>query len=115
MAQRPAAPRAGVNEGPVLPSVGSRMFAESTPTFSLKGRGPKGYARSDSHIRHALEEALAADPTLDPSDVELTVKDGIVTLSGRVAGYRARCAVVAAAEAFVGAAAVKDALETVDD
>jgi osmotically-inducible protein OsmY len=78
---------------------------------SLRGRGPKGYARTDAHLRHAIEEALAADPTLDPGGVEVGVKDGKVTLAGSVAGRRSREAVLAIAAAIAGANAVAHTLK----
>lgn len=48
------------------------------------GRGPKGYQRSDGRIREDVCDRLTDAPFLDASDVEVTVKDGEVTLSGTV-------------------------------
>ena len=48
------------------------------------GRGPKGYQRSDGRIREEVCDRLTDAPFLDASDVEVTVKDGEVTLSGAV-------------------------------
>lgn len=48
------------------------------------GRGPKGYKRSDERIREDASEELARCWDLDPSDIELSVKDGEVTLKGTV-------------------------------
>jgi osmotically-inducible protein OsmY len=50
-----------------------------------RGRGPKGYKRSDARIAEDLNDRLTDDPYLDASDVAVTVKDGEVTLSGMVA------------------------------
>src|SRR5690349_14416452 len=86
-------PRALARDEPVVPAVAPRVFTNTGQGSPLKGRGPRGYVRSDAHVRHAVEEALAADPTVDPSDVAVTVTDGIVTLSGSVAGWRTRYAV----------------------
>ena len=113
MVQRP--PRIGPRDELVVPTVGSRMLTTTERRSALKGRGPKGYVRSDDHLRHALEEALAADPTVDPSDVTVAVTDGVITLSGSVAGWRTRYAVRAIAEAIAGPGGVKDALTVPDE
>lgn len=49
----------------------------------LIGRGPRGYRRSDERIREEVCDRLS-EGYLDASDIEITVKDGIVTLGGRV-------------------------------
>jgi hypothetical protein len=48
------------------------------------GKGPKNYKRSDSRIQEDVSDALTADHHLDASDIEVSVKDGVVTLSGKV-------------------------------
>lgn len=45
---------------------------------------PKGYQRSDERIREDLCERLAHQRHLDVADVEVQVRDGVVTLSGTV-------------------------------
>ncbi|WP_204985738.1 BON domain-containing protein [Microvirga pakistanensis] len=50
-----------------------------------RGRGPKGYTRSDERIHEDVCERLTEDRFIDASNVEVTVKDGEVTLSGTVA------------------------------
>ena len=49
-----------------------------------RGKGPKGYVRSDERIREDLSEQLAEDDAVDPGDVSIEVRDGVVTLSGSV-------------------------------
>jgi osmotically-inducible protein OsmY len=51
---------------------------------SQRGRGPKGYTRSDDRIREDVCERLTDDPYIDASDINLNLKDGVVTLEGRV-------------------------------
>jgi hypothetical protein len=51
---------------------------------SYRGRGPKNYQRSDERIREEVCERLTMDHDVDASDVEVTVRDGVVTLSGTV-------------------------------
>ena len=49
-----------------------------------RGKGPKGYRRSDARIREDVNDRLADDPSVDASDIEVTVKDAEVTLTGHV-------------------------------
>jgi osmotically-inducible protein OsmY len=51
---------------------------------SHRGRGPKGYRRSDERIREDVSDRLADDSWLDASDVEVNVSSCEVTLSGFV-------------------------------
>lgn len=48
------------------------------------GRGPKNYKRSDSRIEEDINDRLTRDPRIDASDIEVSVKDGEVTLTGHV-------------------------------
>lgn len=50
----------------------------------LRGRGPKGYVRSDARILEDVCDRLSDDAWLDASDVEVTVEGSEVTLSGTV-------------------------------
>ena len=54
------------------------------------GRGPRDYRRSDQRIFEDLCNWLAADPRLDARQISVQVRDGDVTLEGRVADRRAR-------------------------
>lgn len=49
-----------------------------------RGRGPKGYTRSDSRIQEDVSDRLSDDGALDASDIEVSVRGGEVTLSGFV-------------------------------
>lgn len=51
---------------------------------SHSGKGPKGYKRADERIREDVSEALQLDHHVDASQIEVDVKEGIVTLSGIV-------------------------------
>lgn len=53
-------------------------------TGGYAGRGPKGYSRSDDRIREDVCDRLSADDDVDASEIEVTVKDGEVTLTGSV-------------------------------
>lgn len=51
---------------------------------SFVGRGPKGYQRSDGRIREDVCDRLTDAPFLDATDIDVTVNNGEVTLSGTV-------------------------------
>ena len=53
-----------------------------------KGRGPRGYRRSDERIREDINDRLSDRPGLDASDVEVTVTNCEVTLTGNVNSRR---------------------------
>ena len=48
------------------------------------GRGPRGYQRSDERIREDINDRLTDDWYVDASDMEVSVNNCTVTLSGRV-------------------------------
>jgi osmotically-inducible protein OsmY len=49
-----------------------------------RGRGPKGYRRSDDRIREDVSDRLTDDAWLDAQGIEVAVSDAEVTLSGTV-------------------------------
>jgi hypothetical protein len=51
---------------------------------SFFGIGPKGYKRSDERIREDISERLEDHPNIDASNIEVSVTEGVVTLSGTV-------------------------------
>lgn len=57
---------------------------------NYRGRGPRNYRRSDARIEEDINEQLTLHPLLDATDIEVSVKDGEVTLSGMVEGRRAK-------------------------
>jgi osmotically-inducible protein OsmY len=48
------------------------------------GRGPRGYQRPDERIREDINDRLTDDWYIDASDVEVSVNNNMVTLTGRV-------------------------------
>jgi osmotically-inducible protein OsmY len=48
------------------------------------GKGPKGYKRSDDSIYEDVCYDLTVSPDVDASDIQVTVKDGIVFLTGQI-------------------------------
>jgi len=55
-----------------------------------RGRGPKGYARSDDRIREDVCDRLSDDPWVDASEIDVTVSNREVTLSGTVDSREAK-------------------------
>jgi hypothetical protein len=55
-----------------------------------RGRGPRGYRRSDERISEDLHERLTDDPHLDATEVQVQVTSGEVTLTGTVESRAAR-------------------------
>lgn len=55
-----------------------------------RGKGPKGYRRSDARIAEDVNDHLTDDPWLDATEVEVAVASGEVTLTGTVADREAK-------------------------
>lgn len=64
--------------------------AERRREADHRGRGPKGYQRSDTRIEEDINDRLTEDPDIDPSDIEIKVDAGEVTLDGTVDSKRAK-------------------------
>lgn len=54
------------------------------PDVSHRGKGPKNFKRSDDRLKEQICEALSDHHEIDASDIEVSVKDGEVTLTGTV-------------------------------
>jgi len=63
----------------------SRGYGFSGPVNSgFAGIGPKGYKKSDERLHEEACEALYRNPWVDASEVDVKVKDGVITVSGTV-------------------------------
>lgn len=49
-----------------------------------RGKGPKGYQRSDERIKEDISDRLTDEWNIDASDISVTVENGDVILSGFV-------------------------------
>jgi osmotically-inducible protein OsmY len=67
--------------------------------------------RSDSEIERDVKDELKWDPDLDATDIGVTVKKGVVALTGFVKSYLDRYEAEAAAKRVVGVAGVANDLE----
>ena len=50
----------------------------------FRGKGPKGYERSDERLKEIISERLTDDDQIDASEITVEVRNGEVTLSGTV-------------------------------
>jgi hypothetical protein len=61
-------------------------YGETDPTnrMSFRGRGPRNWRPGDERIREAVNEMLTEHHDVDATDIDVSVADGEVTLTGRV-------------------------------
>ncbi|WP_431859159.1 BON domain-containing protein [Azospirillum sp.] len=77
---------------------------------SHRGRGPRGYTRSDDRIREDVSDRLTDDLYVDASDIEVAVSGGEVTLAGHVEHRGARRRAEDLAESVSGVTHVQNNL-----
>ncbi|OAP46298.1 BON domain-containing protein [Sinorhizobium americanum] len=77
---------------------------------SFRGKGPRGYKRSDARIAEDVNDRLTEDPWLDASDIEVSVSNGEVTLGGVVSGRKDKWRAEDSAEAVSGVSHVQNNL-----
>lgn len=70
------------------PGAGAYGRPRGRPGEDFRGRGPRGYVRSDERVREDVSECLTEDPYVDASDIDIVVRQGVVTLSGSIAQRR---------------------------
>lgn len=79
-------------------------------TGSFRGKGPKGYVRSDERIKEDVSDRLSDDDTLDASDITVEVSGGEVTLTGHVDSRQAKRTAEDCAEQCAGVRHVQNNL-----
>lgn len=67
--------------------------------------------RSDSDIKRDVEEELRWEPNLDPTDIAVAVKNGVVTLTGFVRSYAHKFTAERAAKRVAGVVGLANDLE----
>ena len=75
-----------------------------------RGRGPKGYRRSDERIKEDVNDRLSDDYYIDASDVEVAVENSEVTLTGTVKSRTDKRRVEDIAESVSGVTNVENRL-----
>jgi osmotically-inducible protein OsmY len=63
---------------------------QSQQRQSFRGKGPKGYERSDERLKEIVCEKLTDDDDIDASSVNVEVRNGEVTLTGTVDDRRVK-------------------------
>jgi hypothetical protein len=74
------------------------------------GRGPKNYRRSDQRIQEEVCDRLTSDPQVDASEIQVTVKDGEITLEGTVSERHMKRLAEDCAESVAGVSQVHNRL-----
>ncbi|MBL3704992.1 BON domain-containing protein [Sulfitobacter sp. BDSS02] len=64
--------------------------AEARREADHRGRGPKGYVRSDARIQEDIHDRLTDDRFVDAREITVSVKDREITLDGTVESRRAK-------------------------
>lgn len=75
-----------------------------------RGRGPRGYRRTDERIREDINDRLTDHPYIDASDIEVLVTSGEVTLAGAVESRQAKRLAEDIAESVSGVTHVENRL-----
>jgi osmotically-inducible protein OsmY len=83
----------------------------ATGVASQRGKGP-ATQRTDDQIKAVIEAVLTDDPWLDASGVQVSVQQGIVTLTGTVPSREAKRRAEALADRVGGVRDVRDVRNT---
>jgi osmotically-inducible protein OsmY len=84
--------------------------AERRREADHRGKGPRGYQRSDSRIEEDVNDRLTDDPMLDASEIDVSVSQCEVTLSGTVPSRQAKRRAEDCADAVSGVRHVQNNL-----
>jgi osmotically-inducible protein OsmY len=79
------------------------------------GRGPKNYRRSDQRIQEEVCDRLTSDPQVDASEIQVSVKDGEITLEGTVGERRMKRLAEDCAESVAGVNQVHNRLRVEEE
>jgi hypothetical protein len=97
------------NFGPLERSYGRQKISMRDPQLhknaidgNHKGKGPKGYRRTDDLIKEDICEALYRNTGVDASEIEIFVKDGVVKITGFVTSPEQKMMAESAIENLTG-------------
>jgi len=94
--------RQGVGWEGDTPAHDDRQREAPSSAASRRGRGPKGYERSDERLREDICERLIWNDDIDASEVSVEVRSGIVVLEGAVPERKMKHAIEDLADACLG-------------
>lgn len=80
-----------------------------------RGKGPKGYRRSDKRIKEDVNDRLSDDYYVDASEIEVQAAQGLVTLTGTVRSRDEKRRAEALAESVSGVTDVENRLRVRDE
>jgi len=80
-----------------------------------RGKGPKAWIRSDESIHDDLSERLTQHPLIDASQMEVHVKDGIVTYTGEILDRRMKYLAEDVADSVPGVREIYNNLRVIRD
>lgn len=89
----------------------SHESSHSSAERGFFGKGPKGYKRTDDRIKEDVCECLSRSEHVDATDIEVSVEDGCVTLSGTVESKLIKRAAEAEIENLSGVDDVRNELK----
>lgn len=93
----------------------ARPFQATTDEYPLRrsfeGVGPRNYKRTDDRIEEEVCNVLMKDRYVDASDIEVHVRNGIVTLSGTVESRMEKIAAEMAIEGITGVEDVQNQIK----
>lgn len=104
------APTRGVGSGYRGSYYGSDSY--DSASVSYRGRGPKGYVRSDERLREIICEHLTDDPNIDASDISIEVEHQHVRLTGSIEDPELKQEVEALIERVGGVKGIDNQLRT---
>lgn len=84
-------------------------------TNTQRGKGPKGYQRSDDRIKEDINDRLTDDHHLDASEIEVHVANGEVKLSGTVENRESKRRAEDLVEAISGVSNVENSIRVKQD
>lgn len=104
--------RIGSGQGSMLHRSGGGygFSGGSQGSQSYRGRGPRGFRRSDERLREQVCEVLSDHDEIDASEMEVVVKDGEVILTGIVEERRMKYLAEQAADSVPGVMEVQNNL-----
>lgn len=92
-----------------------RRHRDEMSSGQHRGKGPKNYTRSEERIKEDVSDQLSDDSFLDASGIEVSVKDGDVTLNGAVDSRYSKHRAEDLAEDVTGVKNVQNNLRVVEN